>query len=350
MSVYQLLPIILFSEAIIILCLLIFIISKKIRFLIKDRDFFENKKEINKIIKTCLEDGKHVSKFNLKKFAFSNVLLLEMEAFEYRLQEIEWEKLKEEISAEFLLPRARNWTKSRFWTRRNYAARCFALSPQFIDEKMIISLIEDPVFLVRSIAAVAATKLESKEGIYKIVQQMSIEKGYAHYYYRDVLLQGSQKVFAWIEEIAELAKNSQIHLAALEVLSGKTFMKQLSFLKRDLESNDAAIRLAAIKLFVRNPQKNCAEVMFNNIDDPKEEIRSEAILGMEYLVGMGFLSAEKGFNKLKKSLTDESWMVRMKAATTLKKMGETGLEILNQQDKKVNTEAFEAAQYALEFS
>lgn len=350
MSAYQLLPIILFFEAIIILCLLIFIISKKVSFFFENRNFSKNKKAINEIIKICLEEKKNISKFNLKKFAFTNVLLIEMEAFEYRLQEIEWEELKKEISDEFLLPKARVWTSSRFWTRRNYAARCFALSPQFADEKMIIDLIKDPVFLVRSIAAVAATKLELKEGIYKILQHMSTEKGYAHYFYRDVLLQGSRKVFEWIEEIAEKAETSQIHLASLEVLSGKTFMKQLPFLKRDLESNDTAIRFAAIKLFVRNPQKNCAEAILNSTDDSKEEIRSEAILGMEYLVGMGFLSAEKGFSRLNKALTDESWMVRMKAAATLKKMGEKGLDILNQQDKKVNKEAYEAAQYALEFS
>ena len=229
---------------------------------------------------------------------------------------------------------------SFFWIKRNFAARCFALEPLIEDEKSILSLIDDPIFLVRSLASHAAIQLDSKEGIMKTLLHMSQETGYAHYRYRDILLHGSKNAFLWIEEIAEKKKRTSIHLACLEVLAGTTITLPLPFLEDDLASKNSNVRLATLKVLNRHPQKNSEKILFKCLKDPEEDVRAEAAIGLENF------SSEETLKQLKIALKDSSIKVRLQAGTTLKKFGEVGREILMHQDEK---QSRDIAKYVLEF-
>ncbi len=82
----------------------------------------------------------------------------------------------------------KNFSKELFMAEKNYAARCFALAPLQKDSKMIIDLIDDPAFLVSSVAAMAAIQLDKREAVVKIIEKMTHSWGYAKYYFRDILL------------------------------------------------------------------------------------------------------------------------------------------------------------------
>lgn len=264
-------------------------------------------------------------------------LLSVLESYNRRIQGEEWESLKKEIAAKYLLKLARGSAKSLFWKKRSFAARVFALAPLPEDEALILRLLVDPVFLVNSLASLAAISLNSKKGIELTLHHMAEKTGYASCYYRDALLQGSTQTFAYMVEIAP--KSPEIHLACLEVFSGKTVTCPIPFLEADLRSKDPKIVLAALKVLVRNPLKNSKAIFWEALEPGvhPEEIRVQAAAGLKLFIDPDVLQ------KLEETLDDPSWKVRLQAALSLTEMGEPGMAILQKQKEK------EAAYYALDF-
>lgn len=291
---------------------------------------------------SCLNNQKSIdTKIKLRGFSAKKDLLTVIGIFNYRFNSTEWKMIREEAAQYYLLRKARRLATSWLWIRRSYAARCFAVCPLPEDEKRICSLIDDPVFLVRSMASIAAIGLESRQGVMQTLAQMAKATSYFRLFYRDAFLQGSKQVFNWIQEAVLSEKDPNIHLACLEILSGITTAIPLSFLKQDLESKQFEVRLAALKVLVRNPQEASSTMLIEYLKDPKEEIRAAAALCLENF------PTKKTLEELEKALCDESWQVRLNAAKSLKMMGEEGLEILKGQKEKV---AYDTAQYVLQFS
>ncbi|MEI8124939.1 MAG: HEAT repeat domain-containing protein [Parachlamydiaceae bacterium] len=317
------------------------------RFWVKYRDQRNEKikEKISFMIIQCLKEKKlFVDKTELKKFCFNPNFLSVIEQFDRRLRGGDWEELKRSIAENCLMKRAQRWTKSRSWIKRNFSARCFALSPRKEYEQEILLLIDDPVFLVRSFAAVAAVDIRSQKGVAKIITQMSHTTGYSYSFYRDIILQSKSKdVFECVEDLAANNNNENITLACLDVLSGISKVITLPFLRNDLMSSNEAVRVAAVKVFAHNPQVDSPTVLSKCANDLNENIRALALWGLEYF------ASEESLKQLSQALSDSSWIVRSQAAKSLKKMGGLGLNVLEKQNPEKNRPAYEAAQYALNF-
>lgn len=311
----------------------------------KDHYDRNQKKKLSKIITDWLL-GKtdYQSNVNLLKIFSKKNLLLQIENFNSLYKGEEWDSLKRKITEQYFLPIARKWYGHRSWKKRNYAARCFALSPLKEDKNKIFSLAEDSEFLVSSIGAIAAIQLNDKQAVSIVLNNMSKSWGYARAYFRDVFLEPDNiRIFDWIEEIAASTEDVSIHLACLEALSGKSITISYPFLKRDLESPNPLIRLAAVKIYAHNPQENSAGILLKCLDDPDENIRVQAAFGLQ------FHESKECLEKLEQTLSDTSWPVRLEAATTLEKFGQTGWEILRRQVPEKNINAYEVAKYVLRF-
>ena len=143
------------------------------------------------------------------------------------------------------------------------------------------------------------------------------EPGYAHYYYSDILSQGSNQVFSWVAEAA--AKRDNLHLACLEVLAAKVVHVPTPFLEQDFKASDSNLRQAALKVAIRNPQNGSVEIFSKCLKDPDEQIR--ALGGM----GLGNYPVEESYAALAKGAADASWKVRLECAKSLKKLGKVEL-------------------------
>lgn len=319
--------------------------------LIKIYEFYRNQWEIyykQSISLILFEALEHSNKLpieeSLKPFANQQMLLYQTEAFDRRFTGGDWEEIKSTIARHFLLPRARRYYKSQSWMKRNYAARAFALEPFPKDEHKILTLIDDPIFLVRAIAASGAITLEIEEGIKKIIRHMGRHEGYTNFFYRDLLInRGSLLVFSWIEDMAYSDPDPTIQLSCLEVLAGKSVVITKPILRRDLASDNEDIRLAAVKVYAHNPQKESASVLLECIEDKNPLIRAEAASGLSH-----FLS-EEALQKLGKTLEDPVWKVRLQAALSLKRMGKIGQSILDRQTPEGHKLAYDTAHYVSHF-
>jgi HEAT repeat protein len=227
--------------------------------------------------------------------------------------------------------------------KRAFAARCFALSPLNQDQEYILKLFDDSNFQVKSLVIPAIVHLKIKEGVVKILENMSQNAGYFRYYYLDTLVSAkSPEIYDWIEEIAQNNPNRKLQLACLDVLSGKMQTIQGSFLTRDVDSPYEEIRFAAIKVFARNPQKDSLEVLLSHVADTIEEIRKESYRGLEHF------RSPRTLQVLEKGLSDSNWDVRTQAANSLKNMGRAGLDILNKQNPSIDPNAYEVAHFILQ--
>lgn len=334
-----------------ILVLELFILFFLVAALYIERIFFgfekkrrlKQKDRLSQMITDCLHERKEIP-VSLKSFNTETVLGV-LEAYERRFRSDDWEALKSSIANSYLLPRARKWSDSYFWEERNFSARCFALCPLQHDEKILLKLIDDQEFLVRKNAAVALTRLGSKKGISSIIAHMAAERGYGRFTYRDIILhEGSLETLGIIEEIAmEQLTCVAKHRACLSILAGKAMTLTYPFLKEDLASSNPLIRLAAVKVYARNPQIDSAQVLLACIEDPEEKVRAEAAHGL------GYFASREAIDKLEQALKDPSWNVRLEAAWSLKRMGESGRLILEKQKPEADRIAYETVQYALEF-
>lgn len=302
-------------------------------------------KVLTKLLMECLEKKTSPLPFLSKGFKNLCLLLTVLETFNLRFQGGYWVIIKEELANHFLLPFARKKYKSKFWNQRYQAARCFAICPLQIDVTFILFLMKDPLFLVHSVAALAAIRLESLEGLSLMIEKISLENnGYSRSFYKDLLLKGSTQVFQYIEKQALKASDEKTHLTCMDILAAKVFPVAQELLQKDLASLDPKVRLAALKIYAHNPQKGSEAVLLKAIQAPESSSREEAAYGLS------IFSSDSSLRALERALGDDCMSVRLQAAKSLKKNGTKGIAILNQQKKLEDLAISEMVNYVLEFS
>lgn len=337
---------ILIVESIIVFVLLFSILLHRLFYKFRSKRNKKDKKFVSELILQCIKANSIAGKEELfKKYSNTRTLLKGLEGYNSLFKHNDWKILKTDIAQKYLLPYARKITFSFIWTKRNFAARCFFLAPLPIDEIFMIQLLNDPVFLVYSNAALALVQLDNKEGIVKTIKRMSEEKGYSHFFLKDILVQNlSRRGFLWVEELALNApENRVLRLTCLELFCEKECELDTNLLESALSSDDEELRLAAIKVYARNIQPKSKETLLRCIDDPNEKIRAEAAFGLKSFKSPLTLS------KLSHSLKDPAWIVREQSARTLKEIGKEGIEILKQQTPEQDRNAYEVANYILKF-
>ena len=224
----------------------------------------------NQIIDSIVNGKSFVLPFKVYTLNDLSLLLTVVENFDCKFKGEKWESIKREIYEKFLVKKAVAFEKSRNWVKRNFAARCFSLCPSGDNLASIFHLMDDPVFLVRGVVSNTVVKMESKEGVYKILEKMSSEQGYSYWYYRDILLSSSNRVFEWIEEYSLENSQTSLHLACLDVLEHPYFHLKKLNLEKDIYSSNPEIHLAALKILSNSPLCNSPLYCFLKQFEPEK--------------------------------------------------------------------------------
>lgn len=329
MDIYHFLNLFFYFEILVLIFVLVFILIKRISYFFSSRNEEKRKQKLSAIVSACFLKNEKCEL--IEKVYTSQLLLSVLESFNHRFNGEQWDLLKEGLSKKFLLPKARGWIKKGSWLKRNFAARVFALSPLKQDESLIVSMINDDSFLVASIAATAAIKLESIPGIKKILDKMAKKQGYYHYFYADILSQGSNTVFDIVADMG--TQYNHLHLVCLEVLAMQTAQAPLAFLTKDLKSKDTNLKLAALKVAIRNPQKQWLDIFCQDLEDDNEHVRELAALGL------GNYHKTQSYQALKEGLNDPSSQVKLASAKSLKALGK--LDLISDKALKSYVQEFE---------
>lgn len=335
---YGTLYLFLILEAVILLGLGFLVILHRFVRTYFDRKIIHKKEELSNYYLSLIESKKAFNPLEHPKCKrLKKAMLQVLEEFNYRIAGEPWCSIRNSIVDSLLLDQARRYSKSHFWIYRNFAARVFYLHAQPQDEAIVLKLMNDKKFLVRCAASFAAVFMESQKGIMKIFESILNEPGYSQFIYRDALVRGSEKVFGYIIEIAQ---NPKYHNAALEILGSRSWGKNIPFLQNDLSSKDPLTRHLSLKVLIRNPLENNCDYFSRGAQEADPRTRA---LSME---GYGIFCTNQSYEVLEKGLNDPDWEVRLAAGKALKRAGDAGVSILNQQKEGP---ALEVSKYVLTF-
>lgn len=335
---YHLLTLFLIGEAFILLFLMGMIVFHRIFRSFSDRVIAKKKDQFSQYYLSLIESKKPFSVQEHPKVGGNEKILLEtIEEFKQRIGGELWYSIQKGVVDSFLISLARKRAKSFFWIKRNFSSRVFALKAYPEDEETILKLMDDKKFLVRSPASFASVYLESQRGVMKLVQTIKNEYGYSQFIYLDALIQGSEKVFQYLIDIA---KDPLYHKIILKVLAARSWGRVIPFLESNFNSGDPEVRFLSLKVLMRNPLPNTSEHFFKGVLEQDVGIRA---LSLE---GIGAYPTDQSSAILEKALNDSVWEVRLSAGKALKRLGQLGINILCRQKEGV---ALEVAKYVLVF-
>jgi hypothetical protein len=188
----------------------------------KIRKGSENLTLVQKEIASFILKRKNPKQVNLETIADPKTILIALEKFDRYMSGSDWTAIKTAVIHQHLLTLAREQVASTNWKKRNFSARVFALAPFEEDKRTIFKLLDDPVYLVSSIASLAVFNLNEKSAARKILEKMLEEKGYGYFYHRDLFLAGPEVAMEWVKEIKNDTKNKEIQHVCEDILKFQT--------------------------------------------------------------------------------------------------------------------------------
>ena len=299
--------------------------------------FFDKRKEQekkrreafrNSIIKLWENKKSFSSKSFIKNKMNPEHILEEIEHVDINLSGEKWNKLKEEIITTSLLPLAKKWYEKKDWMKRNFSVRCFQLLSRKEDEKYFFRFLKDTIPLIRMIAAKGAVAIGSSKLLKTLFFVMSKERDRGRYAYRDAILSGDISIFSWIREQLKMEKDSAIRSIYLDILSTRYDSYVVPYVIEDLSSSNEKTRWNAVKILSHFPSKEVLSLLLPHLKDSYEMVRAEVIQALPNLM------EEEALSYLEESLTDNVWWVRLQAGLVLKKYGDVGRKILEEQSQK----------------
>lgn len=269
-------------------------------------------------------------------------LLTTVETFDRFFLDSIWQETKQRLIDAYLAKKARLLVQSARWRDRLLGLRCIALNPkQLLDERTVAPLLNDKKFIVRILAASSMVRTEQKELLLPVLKRMVQEPPIGRYAYRDLLINGGEHIFQWIEEIADQETDPPLVAASLDVLAARISHNLLPLAIKHIYSPDLACRLAAIKIFASIPSHESTRHLTQLLLDENWQIRAAAAQGL------GKILALSSIPELSRALQDSEWSVRLQAASALKAMGKEGIAALYRQDAQQHPAAYEIAKYIL---
>lgn len=269
-------------------------------------------------------------------------LLAVVETFDRFFLDSIWQETKQQLIDAYLGKKAQLFAQSLSWRDRQLGLRCIALNPKKLMNKQVVApLLNDSKFIIRILAASSMIHAEQKDLLVAVLKRMVQEAPMGRYAYRDLLINGGDTIFQWIEEIATQEKDLELIAICLDVLSTKISCNLLPLAIKYITSIDLTCQLAAVEIFSTRPSDESKKYLTQFLLDKNWKIRAAAAKGL------GQIHAISTIPELSLLLQDEEWFVRLQAATALKSMGKEGISALYRQNREHNAEAYEIAKYIL---
>lgn len=306
------------------------------------REILRKKKydEISLIIKNAMK-GEPLPNIPSRLQDFS-IFIKVMENFEQRFSDEQWNTIKEKIIDTYFLKLANEYSQSRYWMRRQLAARCYLLTPSKAPPLILDKLLDDKNFLVRVAAATVVCRISDKQLFYHVLKNMSEETSLARFAYRDPLIQIDTEKFNWVGELLVQEKNPEIVAVCLDILSTRTTQDLFPLVMTHIHDSHRKCRLYAIKILKGIPSTTTTNILVGCLSDEDWEIRSESLKSLSGSIPTGTV-----LNKISTLLNDPVWFVRLQAALTLKHFGKEGMDILWNINEKIEPQGYEIARYVL---
>ncbi len=330
-----------FIEYVFLAFFLIFVVSFKWVLDRKIERDARKKKELIQFFSKKVTDNFSNREEELPLKSSPHILLEALEEFQRIFLNEQWQDYCAYIFQCHLVVYAKQWSKSRFWIRRNRAARIFLLEPREEQSPYCLPLLTDSSFYIRSLAAFWAMRVGTLSTIQAFFEQMAKEKETLHYAYCQAASDISYATYQHIFILYQKTENPMIQCCILQVIGKKITTDHIDLIEKDLYNKTPCVRCFAIKWLAKHYGERVKKHLRQLVYDCTECVRETAIQR---------LGKEKQIEDLpifERALSDPCGSVRFAAAQTLRNWGNVGMQILEKQDPIKNKEAYHIARFAL---
>lgn len=234
-----------------------------------------------------------------------------------------WQRVRQDLLVNLILPIARRKARSVFWLNRYYATEVFNMICMPEDEKRIVRLTSDRVPLVYIHSIGAAIKCGSEKAINNVLTRMSKMSWLAQNTSLDAFRNAPPTVSTFIQNRLAKEKNSNVRAACYKILALLPPIEDFNIPHSDLHSDNMQLRIASAKYFVTLKRKDTIPVLTSYLRDKDWQLRLTA------LQKLGELQAKEAIPSIKECLQDSNWWVRVNAAEILRSFGKEGQQILS---------------------
>lgn len=291
---------------------------------------------------TCIQQRSEWSSLKIPSYLCTIPFLLPtMIKIDEEMKDAHWDKMKAAIFKTLLLPRAQKLTYAKRWTKRIQAVGCFLFIADKTNEPYLLDLLRDSTPIIQYSAAYSAAKLGTAPCANAIIDEMNQVNRFLRLPFHEALSRGDPQIFQHLESRLENDTNSYAQVSCLEVLSDHMNAHVAELARKDLYTTNKNLRLAAIRALGHYSNPQSVSSLISLLKDPEWEIRAIAARSL------GYLGAKEALSELSLLLKDKIWWVRMNSAIALKRLGNEGKKILEEQK---DPHAYEIAQYVLKLT
>lgn len=261
----------------------------------------------------------------------------------------DWEKIKAIISEKVLKPQAKRLSLSRDWFKRYLATRCYELGTNLFDEKELIKLVKDDVFLVSVNAAMLIFHNPTTKSINEVIDSYSKGRRILQTTLVNILLhtpiENTKVISDIIIKRLYVEEDIYTRIFCYRILlylkpSGEIH----SIVEKDLMTDDLDLKIAVLIYLEHVEAKYSKPILLKYLNDPHFEIRTIVVKLL------GDIGDKSLIPELAGKLSDPEWWVRINTANVLGNLGEEGLAVLRAQTAQKDRFAYETAQAYLEIN
>lgn len=342
-NVFDLIKWIALIQCALIILVILLAYSLKIYSYYKQKNRQVRQKKINQILIDCVEQSQSFNLNEMKQFQRDPVLLMNsIYLLDASTTNPQWKILRKKLIEVVMVSNARIYATSSSWSHRYLACRFFEFYLPKKDEKLIISLMKDPIPVVSIAAAQLAIRVHSQHIIDAVIDIFSEGRRVQQAFYSQIMSNADPKLTVLIKNRISIEKNPYIKAFCYRTLMSFPLTDGvIETMNTDLQSDNIELKIASLTYLIYATPERGAALCIDFLKDTHWEVRAKSA---QFL---GKLGDESAAEALEKCLSDQQWWVRNNAAEALALLGKKGITILKRQTPQGNLSAYDAANQVL---
>lgn len=258
----------------------------------------------------------------------------------------DWEKIKNDLLHEIVLPLARKSALDASWPQRLLAAKSFCFLCEKGDERLVEKLANDDNDLVSLNAGRATINHASEQSIRRMVDRIHNRRWLSQKMFLSVFDHAPLIICHYVADYLGCPiPDPYIRSTCYRILLKypKSSIPRIDIYP-DLQSNNMDLKLKALKFLSHAfSLEEAMPILEENLSSNAWEVKVVALNGLKQL------HASESDHQIEKLLRDPNWWVRLRAAETLNSFGERGRQILQRQDVHLDAFAYDISQHVLSY-
>jgi len=283
----------------------------------------KRRKRLNTIVaKLFSEKILEVDQFFPKKYRTLRTLLPALEEIDRKVAAPYWTFFKETVLHRIIEKEIDLYLTSINWEKTVLGLKALELAPLPLYQEKVLSLLADPVDIVRFHAIKASIAFTTYRSTKSLITTMETMPAVLQFPYRDALSKAPYSVHQFVLQIYRKTESTSEKIECLKILGIKAGLLSEAEITEALQSSNRYLCWWGILAVSNNPYKPCIDLVIENLSSGMWQLKAVAA----YTIGVLHYAAATDY--LIPLIEAEQFWLRFTGATALRFLGEHGMSIL----------------------